>query len=152
VADYYRELVTQLNASSVLGRRRQQLFCGEDDVFSWAAAACGLGFGIFPDLQVTHLISAERLNQAYFIRLLRAHAFSHGVLDFLRDGTRHPRFDPLQYPRMLFHGIRHGLFAMRCHRATLRGRGDANQFISERKLQPLNIFAPPKRQRNSHSG
>lgn len=152
VAEHYRGLVNQLNIDSVLGRRRQQLFCGEDDVFSWAAVASGRGFGVFPELRITHLISAERLSRAYFIRLLRAHAFSHGVLDFLRDGTRSARFDPLQYPRMLFQGIKHGLFAMRCQRAALRGRDDANEFIAERKLQPLNIFAAHRRYWNSHSG
>jgi glycosyltransferase involved in cell wall biosynthesis len=152
VAERYRGLIAQLDATSVLGRRRQQLFCGEDDVFSWAAAAIGKGFGIFPELRVTHLISAERLNRAYFIRLLRAHAFSHSVLDFLRDGTHAPHFDSTQYLRMLFHGVKHGLFAMRCHQAALNGRRDANQFISERKLQPLNLFVPSKQCWDSHAG
>ncbi|HUA38724.1 MAG TPA: glycosyltransferase [Candidatus Sulfopaludibacter sp.] len=152
VAGHYHKLVARLNANSVLGRRRQQLFCGEDDVFSWAAAASGLGFGIFPELRITHLISAERLSQAYFIRLLRAHAFSHGVLDFLRDGARRPGFDPLQYPRLLLHGMKNGLFAMRCRRAAMRGRDDANQFIAERKLQPLDLFTVPMRNWNSHCG
>jgi glycosyltransferase involved in cell wall biosynthesis len=140
VAERYRQLVLQLDITSVLGRRRQQLFCGEDDVFSWAAVAGGRGFGIFPELRVTHLIPAGRLKQAYFIRLVHGHAFSHGVLEFLRDGARSPRLSLIQCLRILFHRMKYGLFTMRCEWAVIRGTRDANQFIFERHLQPLNIL------------
>ena len=122
------------------GRRWQQLFCGEDDVVLWAAGASGRGFGILLELRVTRLISARRLNQDYFIRSIQVHAFSNGVLDFSRDGTRHPRIGPLQYLRMFLHGLRNGLFAMRCQCAVSRGKSVATRFISERQLRPLNIL------------
>jgi hypothetical protein len=122
------------------GRRWQQLFCGEDDFFLWAAGASGQKFCILLELRVTRSISARRLNQDYFIRSIQVHAFSNGVLDFSREGTRHPRFGPLQYLRMLLHGMRNGLFAMRCQCAVSRGRSDATRFILERQLRPLNIL------------
>jgi glycosyltransferase involved in cell wall biosynthesis len=38
VAAAYATLLQRLGVTSVLGRRGQQLLCGEDDLFSWAAA------------------------------------------------------------------------------------------------------------------
>jgi hypothetical protein len=113
------------------------LFSGEDDLFSWAAAADGRGFGIFPELRITHLISAGRLNRGYFVRLIHDHAFSHGVLSYLLAGLPPRRSGPDRYVRLLLHGIRKGRFSMRCRRAALRGEDAAARFLSENGLRPL---------------
>jgi glycosyltransferase involved in cell wall biosynthesis len=66
VANFYRRFVPDLGITAVLDRRGQRLFAGGDDVFSLAAAEVGLGFGVFPELRITHLIAAGRLCQHYF--------------------------------------------------------------------------------------
>jgi glycosyltransferase involved in cell wall biosynthesis len=71
IANSYREIVRCTRVSSFLDRRGQQLYCGGDDLFSWAAAMSGQGFGLFPRLRVTHLIAAGRLERPYLLRLIR---------------------------------------------------------------------------------
>lgn len=132
---YYLELVQQLNASDVLGRRGERLFCGEDDLFSWASVRGGQAFGLFPQLRVTHLIMAQRLNRSYMLRLIHDHRVSHGVLGYLLDGTQPRRITLLRCARSLLYGIKNGQFPMRCQWAALRGEDCAARFISENGLR-----------------
>jgi hypothetical protein len=124
------------------------LFCGEDDVFSWASVGGGQGFGVFPELRITHLILAGRLNQRYFLRLIHDQAFSHGVLHYLLAGIQQRRIDLPRYLRLLLkdryvflHGIKHSQFAMRWHWARLQGEDCAARFISERRMRPIGSVA-----------
>ena len=55
VADSYRKLIEDLGINAVLDRRGKQLFSCGDTVFSRVAAQAGLAFGVFPELQITHL-------------------------------------------------------------------------------------------------
>jgi glycosyltransferase involved in cell wall biosynthesis len=142
VAGQYCELAGRLNSSKVFGRRGQQLFCGEDDLFSWTAVAAGQGFGLFPALKITHLISEGRLSRSYFLRLLGDHAFSHVVLRRLLFGANAPRNGPYQVARILWHGMRHGLFSMQCRWARLRGENRAARYIADHRLSgPDPLFA-----------
>jgi glycosyltransferase involved in cell wall biosynthesis len=136
-ADYYPELVRRLNAQEVLDRRGKLLFSGGDDLFSWAAAACGKGFGIFPELSITHLIFAQRLNQPYFVRLIQAHRFSQDILAYLLTGLRHRRISLAQWIRILLHGLKNGKFSMQCQWAMAQGQNGAVNFIAANGLQPL---------------
>ena len=135
VAEAYQRLIERFNATSIIDRRGKSLFSGGDDVFSWAAVTAGQGFGIFPELQITHLISAGRLTEAYFVRLTRDHALSHGVLKYLRSGIRPKRIGLSGYLRMLLHGLRNGHFSMRCRWAELQGEAGADRFILENALR-----------------
>jgi len=137
VANIYRQFVADLGIAAVLGRRGQRLFSGEDDVFSLVAAEIGLHFGVFPDLRITHLIPAERLNQRHLLRLIQDHAFSHGVLAYKLDGIRPGRIDFARRVHLLLHAMKNGPWSMRCQWAESRGRHDAAQFISENRLKPL---------------
>jgi hypothetical protein len=83
VANFNRQLVLDLGIAAVLDRRGQRLYSGGDELFSWAAVGVGLGFDVFPELQVTHLISAGRLNKSYFLRFIRDHAFSYRILNYM---------------------------------------------------------------------
>jgi len=140
VSHIYRQLVDQLNVTTVLGRRGQQLFAGEDNIFSWASVRAGQGFGLFPELRVTHLISAGRLTQRYFLRLIHGHAFSHGVLNYLLMGVHPPTIRWLRYVHLLLHGIRNGRFSMRSQWAASRGEGAAARFIAANRLRPIGSF------------
>jgi len=150
-AEEFVRLIERLNIHKVLGRRGTQLFCGEDDLFSWAAVSAGYGFGIFPELQVKHLISAGRLSRSYFLRLIQGQQFSQAVIAYLMAGVpQSPSISLTHRSRILLHGLRHGTFAMQFEFASARGRRDAARFITEHKLRPLaedlNGFASPHEQ------
>jgi glycosyltransferase involved in cell wall biosynthesis len=146
VADSYLKLVQQLNVTALIGRRGQRLFCGEDDLFSWASIITGKGFGIFPNLRLTHLISADRLNQRYFLRLIHGHQFTHELLRYLLTGVQSTNgqgsMDLLRNLRILLHGMKNGRFSMRCRWAGIRGRDRAARFISGNRLHPLENYLP----------
>jgi glycosyltransferase involved in cell wall biosynthesis len=139
VANFYRQLVPDLGITAVLDRRGKRLFSGGDDVFSRVAAEFGLRFGVFPELCITHLISAGRLNQRYLVRLIHDHTLSHGVLDYMFDGIQPVRSDLLRYGRLILHGVKNGPFSMRCAWAASRGADGAAQFISANQLKPLGL-------------
>jgi len=136
IAVTYRELVRQLATAGVLDRRGQQLFCG-DDLFSWCAAAEGFGFGIYPELEITHLIGAGRLTRPYFLRLVHDHAFSHGVLRYLLFGRQPEPLSAWSVPRTALHGLRHGGFSSQLRWRRLMGEAAAARFIADQNLRPL---------------
>jgi glycosyltransferase involved in cell wall biosynthesis len=138
VADCYWQFVADLGVTAVLDRRGPRLFCGGDDLFSRIAVEIGLCFGVLPELRITHLISACRLNQRYLIRLIHDHALSHGVLAYLLDGT-HPgrKTDLVGYVGLFLHALKNGPFSMRCRWAEARGVDDAAEFVSANLLRPL---------------
>lgn len=140
IAESYCRLLRKLAVKEVIDRRGDQLFCGGDDLFSWASVEEGAGFGVFPELRVTHLILARRLNQRYFVRLIQAHTFSHGVLRYLLVGIEQRRISLLRYVRLFLHGIRNGRFSMQCQWAACRGEDGAARFISEHQLRPIQTF------------
>ena len=142
VAAYYPHLVAQLNITKLLDRREQYLFAGGDDLFSWASIAIGQGFGLFPQLRVTHLISAGRVSQRYFFRLIHDNAFSHGVLEYLLFGTQPKKVILEQYIRVILHGLKNGFFSMRCEWASRCGADCASHFISKKRLEPIQVFPP----------
>jgi len=137
VANFYRQFVPDLGITAVLDRRGKRLFSGGDDVFSRVASKFGLRFGVFPELCVTHLISAGRLNPHYLVRLIHDHALSHGVLDYMFDGIQPVRSDLVRYGRLLLHAVKNGPFSMRCQWAQSRGLDGAAQFISANRLKPV---------------
>lgn len=141
VAESYGVLIDGLGfeVTAVLGRRGQQLFSGEDDIFSWVAASVGCGFGVFPQLRLTHLISAGRLSRRYFLRLIHDHAFSHSVRQYMLAGSQPRRIDAFRYVHVLLHGVRNGRFSMQCQWAESRGEDAAARFIVEKRLQPFEL-------------
>jgi glycosyltransferase involved in cell wall biosynthesis len=155
IARQYPHLIESLNCNGVVGRRGQRLFSGEDDLFSWAAVSTGKGFGLFPELRITHLIQAVRLNRRYFVRLIHDHTFSHTVLRYLSAGIAPRRIEWSHYIRwvdwshclrlvfqgirngQLLHGIKKSQFSLQCQWAALRAEGSVARFIDENRLQSL---------------
>jgi glycosyltransferase involved in cell wall biosynthesis len=136
VARAYACLVKQLNMSA-LDRSGERLFSGGDDVFSLLAGKTGFYFGIVPELRITHLISARRLTEDYFIRLVRDHAYSHTVLRYLLFGELTGRGRWLGAVWTLLHGVRRGTFSMRCRQAAIQGTEAATKAIFEQRLRPI---------------
>jgi glycosyltransferase involved in cell wall biosynthesis len=140
IAAFYCGLVQKLAVNEVIDRRGDQLFCGGDDLFSWASVEAGEGFGLFPELRITHLIFARRLDRKYFVRLIHAHSFSHGILRYLLRGIEQRRINFARYVRLFLHGIKNGRFSMQCQWAASRGEDCAARFIVEHKLHPIQVF------------
>jgi hypothetical protein len=138
-ATRYSQFVRELEISKVLDRHGQNQFCGGDDLFSWLSVGSATGFGIFPELQITHLIPARRVRQDYLLQLAYGHSFSLAVLRYMVYGKNPTPVTVVRRLRTIAHGLKHGWFSMRCTWAESRGRADATHFISERRLQPLNI-------------
>ena len=57
-------------------------------------------------------------------------------MDYVLDGTQPSRTDLVWFVRLLLHGMRNGLFSMRCGWAAARGQDGAAQFISANGLSP----------------
>jgi glycosyltransferase involved in cell wall biosynthesis len=132
--DFVRR-VTEMGAVSVLGRRGNLLYCAEDDLFSQISVQAGLGFGVFPALGITHLISAPRVEPEYLLRLIRAHDCSNTVLRYLL-GMRQVETSPVRSRlRAVLRGFTTGVFAMRAELAAQRGRADARRFIATHDLR-----------------
>jgi glycosyltransferase involved in cell wall biosynthesis len=129
VANFYWKFVQDLGINAVLDRRGKRLFSNGDGLFSRVAARLGLAFGVFPELRITHLISARRLRLHYFLRLTHDTAFSGGVLNYILDGVQPERANLEWFVRLLLNGMRNGLFSMRCRWAESRGKDGAAQFI-----------------------
>jgi hypothetical protein len=128
----------------MVGRKGNRLFAGDDDLFSWAACFDGYGFGIFPDLRLTHLIPSRRLVPAYVVALIRDHTFSHQMIRYELAGTKARRINSRRCIKILLHGLRNGLFSMRCQWAAAQGEARAARVIIHDRMQPLAVReAPP---------
>lgn len=139
LARCYAQLVREMRIAQILGRRGQNLFCAEDDLFSWLSVGSDTGFGIFPELRIKHLISAGRVQKDYFVRLAYGHSFSHALLRYIVYGTNPRPVTVLGGFRIIAHGLKKGWFSMHCRWSQSRGTADASRFISEQRLQSLNI-------------
>ena len=137
VASYCGQLVHRLNINDSLDRLGEELCCGGDDLFSWAAVDAGQSFGIFPALRIAHLIAASRVQPAYLVRLIQAHAYSHAILRFLMFAEKQPATNLIDVAKDFAHGLRRGRFSFRCRRAAARGARAARHHIAEKGLRPL---------------
>jgi Glycosyl transferase family 2 len=137
VATAYVQMTERLKITHLLDRHGERLYCGGDDLFSWVSARIGCGFGVFPELRITHLIGAHRLNQKYFLSLVHDHAYSHGILNYLCFGDEQASLGFEAVVRMLVHGMRRGWFSMRCQWAAIRGARGANRFLSGHNIVPI---------------
>ncbi len=139
VADLYQRLVEKLSVNPIIGPQAERLFRGDDDLFSWAAVLSGRGFGLFPELQITHLISAKRLSRSHLLRLIHDHSFSHGVLTCLLGLTQPRRINVVRYVRLILHGIKNGQFSARCQWAASQGEDSAARFTAKNQLRPIDL-------------
>jgi glycosyltransferase involved in cell wall biosynthesis len=142
IAVAYQQFVQRLERIELVGRRGRDLFAGEDDLFSWVSVSAGLGFGIFPQLRVTHLIAANRLSRSHVLKAIHDHAFSHAILRYVLTGDPPRRIDAFRYVQLALHGARNGYFSLRCQWAESRAADRAARFIVRQRLEcvtPLSV-------------
>jgi glycosyltransferase involved in cell wall biosynthesis len=137
VASRYQQFTERLNITLLLGRRGRALYSGEDELFSSLAIRLGLGFGIFPQLQITHLIGRHRLNRPYMRQMAYDHAVSSRVRQYVVTGVVPRRLDWFDCAHVLLHGLRRGSHSMRCRWAELSGEDRAARLIADWQLQPI---------------
>ncbi|WP_414527901.1 glycosyltransferase [Nodularia chucula] len=84
VAEKYAELVCNQNTRIKLDRKGKQLTsCGDSDL-AFTACDIGLGTGQFTSLRLTHLISSNRLQEDYLLKLVEGMAYSVTILNAFR--------------------------------------------------------------------
>ena len=135
-AQRFTAMIAELGAQAILGRQGQRLNSNEDDVFVWAAAREGLGFGVFPALKIQHLIPARRVSKRFILRLLEDSRFSECVLYYLLQGVK-PRSIGLRLLAGVGRGATQGGFELRCRLAELKGEFRAGRLVKQRALRPL---------------
>jgi glycosyltransferase involved in cell wall biosynthesis len=86
IATYYAEVSANDPLRRGLDRKGASLSSGGDTDMALCACALGFAIGRFPELQMTHLISAARLQRSYLLRLAEGLAFSDAVLRYIWDG------------------------------------------------------------------
>ncbi|HSY42845.1 MAG TPA: glycosyltransferase [Candidatus Acidoferrum sp.] len=85
VAAYYREQVLHDPLRQALGRSGNKLSAGEDSDMALCGFALGLGAGRFPELELTHLISARRLTLEYLEGIHEGFGYSGTLIHFIYD-------------------------------------------------------------------
>lgn len=85
VAEFYREQVLRDPLRQALDRSGRMLGSGGDSDMALCGFPLGLGAGRFPDLELTHLISAQRLTLNYLERLFEGFGYSGIILTAVHD-------------------------------------------------------------------
>jgi glycosyltransferase involved in cell wall biosynthesis len=87
----YRELTLHDPVRQALGPNGQPGNGGEDSDMALCAFELGLGTGRFPELELTHLIPARKLNLPFFETLYGAFGYSGVILERIHcPGEMHP--------------------------------------------------------------
>lgn len=87
VADHYLELHRSGKRDFVLDRAGNSLISGGDVDLASCACDVGLGVGLFTALKLNHLIPAERLAEAYLLRLAEGIGYSGVILESFRPSV-----------------------------------------------------------------
>lgn len=138
VAAHYAELLQTDAVRCSLDRVKNSMMANGDIDLAFSAIDLGLGMGLFPQLNLTHLIPASRLTCEYLERQIEGSAASGVVLSSFREETRMPTLaiSRLEYfllayrlvklwfsdriacrmTRAVFHGRRRGLRIVGSHR------------------------------------
>jgi len=94
VAEAYAAATANDPLRIALGRAGSSMMACEDTEMAHASFEFGLGVGVFPQLSLTHLIPAERLQPGYLRRVAEGRQASIVVMRALRgDATPHPLSD-----------------------------------------------------------
>ena len=83
VAVKYRSLVRDDPVRRGLGRKGSSLMSGEDDDMARTSHLLGMATGLFPELNLLHLIPEERLHEDYLVRLVEGQNYSGVIVETL---------------------------------------------------------------------
>jgi len=116
-----------------LGRRGTSLLSQEDTDLALTACDLGLGTGIFPALELTHLIPSCRLESHYLRKLAESISYSMTMLQAIRGSPpKRPSFR--QRIHKLLPALRQGLWPFQLHLAAQRGFSAALKDWQKKRL------------------
>lgn len=84
VAQRYLKETCYNQAKLLLGRKGNNLASCEDTDLVLTSLDFGLGFGVFQELRLTHIIPARRLEEDYLVELTKGIAISNCIMKYLR--------------------------------------------------------------------
>jgi GT2 family glycosyltransferase len=119
------------SAVRLVDRTGRDLLSGGDTEITYVACSLGLGMGIFPNLRVTHLIRAERVAEAYLLRVMEGLTASAHLIAFKWRGIM-PK-SPLRGVDMVRTAVNFALrrgFERRRYTAQIRGILRARSIIT----------------------
>jgi len=138
VATRYRERLDGDVLRRMLGRNGASLMSGEDIDLVHCALELDLGFGRFPELKLTHLISAGRLEESYLLRLVRSVSCSSALLGALRGKpVRLPSAGLLAQLSDLKLLLESGRRALRFRQQQKQGVREAARILSKIETSPI---------------
>jgi glycosyltransferase involved in cell wall biosynthesis len=123
-----------------LGRSGTQLAGSEDADLALTSCDLGLGNGLFARLKLTHLISKQRVQESYLLRLVESLTCSHAIMLHAR-GIRPTRPSRAQRLLQAYQSLFIDARARRFDRARRRGREMAQVEIA--RLEALQRSGPP---------
>jgi len=90
VAEKYRYIVSSDKRRKSLDRVGNSLASSGDADLALTSCDLGYGTGLFPELQMVHLIPRRRIQYHYLLKLEEEIAFGHSLLSFLRGAPLQP--------------------------------------------------------------
>lgn len=109
-----------------LGARQGSLARGEDTDLAFTACDIGMGIGVFPQLKLTHLMPAGRLEKAYLLEIAEESAKANTLVACLHGLSLPPAQSRLGKLRQWLLGIMQTRsFDWQIHQASLRGQQSA---------------------------
>jgi glycosyltransferase involved in cell wall biosynthesis len=130
VAEYYREQVLRDPLRQALDRSGRSLGSGGDSDIALTGFTLGFGAGRFPDLELTHLISAQRLTLNYLEPLFEGFGYSGIILTAVHDTLK---WDQKRYPHLFkksrFRGVLLSIFML----AMRKGRVERRLKLAEER-------------------
>jgi glycosyltransferase involved in cell wall biosynthesis len=129
VAESYHRKTTHDVFSQHLGRKGNSLISHEDHLIVYSAIECGLGYGRFPQLALTHIIPPARLTEEYLLRLFEANGASSLLMARAR-GRYRPR-TRLGLLRQQVEVLMKTGRARRIQQAWLRGERTGRQMMAQ---------------------
>jgi glycosyltransferase involved in cell wall biosynthesis len=115
-------------------RRGASLISGGDVDISYAACSSGLGMGVFPELELTHLIPKERVSEDYLLRLYQGIIASNYMLSYKWKG--HEPWSPFR-PRALLSVLKNACLRRgierRIYFAGLSAAAEAHRLIAAQR-------------------
>jgi glycosyltransferase involved in cell wall biosynthesis len=102
VAGFYANRAANDPLRRGLDRKGASLASAGDIDMALCSCACGLAIGRFPQLRMTHIIPARRLQRDYLLRLYEESIFSDALLQFIWDTKYVPQVESPNPLRALY--------------------------------------------------
>ncbi len=131
VADAYIKSAKNHPLKVYLDRRGESLVSSGDTDIAYTAIDCGFGMGQFQALSLKHIISPQRLQPEYFLKLWHDMNFSHHLMTFIRNLENPPVLSFKSMVREYVQMLSKNSFDRKMHLSGLRGKKKASRFIRD---------------------